>query len=107
MRKRLFLVCIALFTGLPLLAQTFGGITGEIRDAQAAVIPGAEVVVTNVATNVTRNTVSNDAGVYAFPSLPPGTYTLKVSKTGFKTSSRTDILIEVQQNARVDVELAV
>ena len=93
--------------GLSLFGQTFGEITGEVRDAQGAVIPGAEVSVTNIATNVSRSTMSNEAGVYAFPALPPGTYQLRVAKAGFKTTTRTDIELQVQQSARIDIELAV
>src|SRR6266498_376168 len=82
--KLVFLLCaLALYLCAPAGAQTLGEITGEVRDAQGAVIPGAEVIATNIATNVARNTMSNDAGVYAFPALPPGAYTVRVSKTGF------------------------
>jgi hypothetical protein len=88
-------------------AQTLGGITGEVRDAQGAVIPDAEITITNVATNAVRTTVSNDAGIYSFPAIPPGTYTLRASKVGFKVTTRTDIEIQVQQNARIDLELTV
>jgi len=88
-------------------AQTFGEITGAVRDPSGAVIPGAAITVTNAATNATRNTVSNDAGVYSFPLLPPGIYAVKVEKQGFKTISRTDIQLQVQQSARLDVEMQV
>src|SRR5713226_3063619 len=107
MRRVLCLAGLSLLTCLPFFAQTLGEITGEVRDAQGAVIPGADVAVTNIATNVSRATVSNDAGVYAFPALPPGTYNLRVSKAGFKTAARTAIEIQVQQSARVDIELAI
>ena len=72
-----------------------------------AAIPAAQITVTNVDTNATRSAVSNEVGYYTFPALPPGTYNLKAEKVGFKTVTRPDILIQVQQNARVDVELPV
>ncbi len=93
--------------GLPIFGQTFGEITGEVRDSQGAVIPGAEVSVTNVAQNVSRTTTTNDAGLDAFPALPPGSYNLRVAKTGFKSATRTNVELQVQQSARIDVELVV
>ena len=88
-------------------SQTFGEITGAVRDPSGAVIAGATVTVTNVATNASRTTTTNDAGVYSFPALPPGSYRLKVEQQGFKTVSRTDIELQVQQSARLDIEMAV
>jgi hypothetical protein len=51
--------------------------------------------------------VTNGSGEYAFPSLPPGVYSVKAEKTGFKTTVRNQIEIQVQQNARLDFELPV
>ncbi|MBI1791815.1 MAG: TonB-dependent receptor [Acidobacteria bacterium] len=99
-------ICILLFS-LPVFGQTFGEITGEVRDPTGAVIGGASITITNVATNATRNATSNDSGVYGFPSLPPGIYNIKVEKAGFKTTTRNQVEIQVQQNARIDFELQV
>ena len=80
---------VALFAlGLPacLQAQTFGEITGEIRDSSGAVVTDAGVTVTNRATNVTRTGVTNESGVYSFPSLPPGLYELRVEKAGLSNN---------------------
>ena len=98
---------LAVVCSLPALAQTLGEITGEVRDASGAVIGGATVTVTNVNTNAVRSTVSNATGVYSFPSLPPGTYNLKVEMAGFKTVTRNQVEIQVQQNARIDFEMQV
>ena len=66
-------------------AQQFtGGVRGAVRDANG-VIPGVAVTLTNEATNVSRETVTNDVGQYNFPAVPPGTYTLKSQLTGYKT----------------------
>lgn len=100
---------VALFAlGLPacLLAQTFGEITGEIRDASGAVVTDAALTVTNRATNVTRTSATNESGVYSFPSLPPGIYELRVEKQGFRSATRSDIELQVQQSARIDITLA-
>src|SRR6202165_1850330 len=87
-------------------AQTFGAITGEVRDPSGAVTPNASITATNVATNVSRSTSSNDSGVYSFPDLIPATYQVKVSAPGFQTTTST-VEIQVQQTARVDVTLTV
>src|ERR1700682_508262 len=87
-------------------AQTFGAITGEVRDPSGAAAPNASVTATNVATNVARSTTTNESGVYSFPDLIPATYQVKVSDPGFQTTTST-VEIQVQQTARVDVTLTV
>ena len=62
----------------PAGAQQFtGGVRGAVRDANG-VVPGVAVTITNEATNIAREVVTNDVGQYNFPAVPPGTYTLKV-----------------------------
>ena len=66
-------------------AQTgTGSIAGIVRDAKQAVIPGAEVTVTNEATNISQKTISNDVGAYKVGALPLGHYKVVVDLTGFK-----------------------
>src|SRR5688572_20174981 len=104
MQTRLFAVAVmAVALTFPMSAQTFGDISGAIRDTSGASIPGVQVTLTNVDTNATRSAISNEAGLYAFPALPPGNYSVKAEKTGFKTVTRPSIPIEVQQSARVDL----
>ena len=67
-------------------AQTQGGIGGLVTDSSGAALSGADVTVTNKATHATRKTTTNKEGLYAFPSLPPGVYELKVEQKGFKTA---------------------
>jgi len=98
------LACLAL---APAAAQTFGEITGEVRDPTGAVITGASVTLTNVGTNATRSTESNNVGLYAFPAVPPGQYTVKAEKQGFKTYTRTGIQIQVELRARLDIDMQV
>jgi Carboxypeptidase regulatory-like domain len=103
------LVCLAFASGLamPLGAQTLGEITGVITDSSGAVIVGAKVTATNIGTNATRVATSNDAGVYSFPAMQPGAYTLKVEMAGFKSFTETGIQLQVQQTARIDVTMEV
>src|SRR5205085_8569857 len=84
-----------------------GSIAGETRDSSGAVIPEAKVTATNTGTNAQRVAITNASGEYAFPSLPPGIYTVTAEKPGFKTLVRSQVEIQVQLNARIDFELQV
>jgi hypothetical protein len=88
-------------------AQTFqGGLRGAVKDAQG-VIPGATVTLVNEATNVSRDTVTNESGGYSFPAVDPGTYTVKASVQGFKTFERRGIRIATQTFVTLDITLEV
>jgi hypothetical protein len=88
----------------PCFAQTLGTITGEVRDASGALVPGVTVTALNKATNATRATVTNAVGLYDFPALPPGSYTVKTELDGFKTATR-DVELQVQQTVRLNFAL--
>src|SRR4051794_25806668 len=83
-------------------SQTVGSITGEARDSTGAAVAGVSVTATNEGTGADRSVLTNDAGVYAFPSLAPGNYSLRAEKSGFKTILRRQIELHVQQAARID-----
>lgn len=105
-RLRAYCVLFALSV-FPLFSQTFGDISGEVRDSSGAAIPNARVVVINTDTNVSRETATNEAGAYSFPSLVPGPYRVRAEKEGFKSVTRTDLQLQVQQSARLDFEMTV
>src|SRR6185295_4617195 len=107
MRLLSFVVCLAVLLTAPAFSQTLGEITGQVTDSTGGVVPGAKISATNTGTNATRNAVSNDAGVYSFPAMQPGAYSVRVEKAGFKTVTRANIQLEVQQTARLDFELPV
>src|SRR5687767_3233485 len=74
-------------------AQSFqGGMRGTIKDAQG-VIPGVTITLVNEATNVSRDTVSNQSGEYSFPALDNGSYTARATVQGFKTFERRGIRV--------------
>src|SRR5215831_5801189 len=104
MRRTLWAVLTALMLCAPASAQTLGTITGEVKDSTGAVVPGVTVTVTNKATNATRTTITNAVGLFDFPALPPGTYSVKSELDGFKTATR-DVELQVQQTARVNFTL--
>jgi hypothetical protein len=103
-RRTLFAGLTWLLLCAPGFAQTLGTITGEVKDSSGAVVPGATVTVVNKATNATRTTVSNEVGLFDFPALPPGLYTVKSELEGFKSAS-SDLELQVQQTARVNFTL--
>src|SRR4051812_17825366 len=88
-------------------AQTLGGIVGEVKDASGAMMTAAKVTATNVETNVARETVTNASGLFTFPSLVPGVYSIRVEAPGFQAMQRNNVEIQVQQTARVDFTLAI
>jgi hypothetical protein len=101
-------ILAAILTAIPLHAQTlYGSFVGNVTDAQGAIVPGATVTVTNKGTNLTRDTVTNEEGVYSLPNLPPGDYDLKVNLSGFREFVQTTIPVRAGQIARIDVKLTV
>ena len=108
-RLRIVLVVAIVMTlsATRLLAQTFGEITGRVTDASGAVMANASVTLTNTNTNAVRQTAATDAGVYSFPSVAPGFYSVKTEVAGFKTWISQPFELQVQQVARLDVVLQV
>ena len=104
MSRRVLAVVVWLFLGAPGYAQTLGTITGEVKDQSDAAIPGATVTAQNVATNAVRVQQSNEAGVYTFPAMPPGTYQVKAELTGFKNVQNA-VELHVEETLRVDFKL--
>jgi hypothetical protein len=90
-----------------LTAQTQGQFSGFIKDTSGAVVVGASVTVTNAGTGIARGTTTNEAGIYTVPLLQPGIYNIRVTANGFKTATRTQITLDVAQNATVDFSLDV
>ena len=91
-----------------LLAQsTYGTLLGTVKDATGAVVPGASVVVTEVATNISKSGAANERGDFEIPNLLPGTYEIAVSAGGFKRFVRRGVGLEPRAEVRVDATLEV
>ena len=105
----IFLVFALLIAFSPVLGQVrdTASLFGTISDAQAAVTPGASVAVVNTATGLTRSATTDASGGYVFTLLPVGTYDLTVEMAGFRKSERRNILLQANENIRVDVSLVV
>jgi hypothetical protein len=107
--RALCAICAAAFLSLPIGAfaqSSQGGLRGTVKDTQG-VIPGVAVTLINEATNVARETVTNESGEYSFPAVDPSTYTLKVGVQGFKSFERQGVRISTQQFVTLDVVLEV
>jgi hypothetical protein len=85
--------------------QETATITGTVTDATGAIIPRAAVTVTNVQTNLSVRTESDDRGLYVVPSLRPGDYSVTAQSSGFPKTVRSGITLQVAQVARVDITL--
>lgn len=91
-----------------LLAQSpNGNINGLVVDPSSRAIVGAEIVAANDATGVQYTTKTNDEGIYVFPDLPPGPYRLQISKIGFKTIIKPDIVLNVQDALSINFTLPI
>ncbi len=86
-------------------AQTTSTLTGTTLDGTGAVVPAAKITITNQETQLTREVVSDDGGTYNIPLLPPGQYSVTVSKDGFRPIKQENIRLEVNQQARLDFTL--
>ena len=84
-----------------------GTIVGSVHDPSGAAVPGAQVAVTNTATNVTRTTQSDASGEYQMPALIPGTYSVKASATGFTPQQANNVVINVQSRQLVNFALKI
>lgn len=98
------LVSLAAIFPSPVLSAELVGI---IWDASGAVLPDANVSLTNLRTGILRKTSSNESGYYSIGFLPPGSYRLTVRREGFMVSSKGDLRLEVDQRFRLDITMAV
>jgi hypothetical protein len=72
-------------------------IVGRVTDGTGAVIPGANITITNIGTNESRSVIANDNGEYAIPQIAPGQYTLTAEYAGFNKVVRSGIVLETNQ----------
>src|SRR5262249_40660280 len=82
-------------------------ISGNVTDSTGAVIISARISAVNNATGFRRDTVSNQQGQYNLPGLTPGAYTVLVEFSGFRRSEFSNIVLQVDQNARLDAVLEI
>jgi hypothetical protein len=84
---------------------TSATVSGTIKDETGGVLPGVDVVITNVGTGLTRSAVTDTNGYFTVPGLAPGTYEARASVQGFRTAVQRGIVLEVAQQAALDLVL--
>ncbi len=109
MKLRFALLCATLLMASMVLVfpQSQGTISGVVKDPTGAVIPGAEVILTNVDTGVKRTVVSDDAGFYNATNVEVGNYKVSVTMPGFKTATSDITKVDARSNRVVNITLQV
>ncbi len=103
--KKTFALSLML-AAMPVFGQfQRGSIVGSITDPSGSVIVGAKVSLRNVNTSQERSAVTNERGDYTFPTLLPGVYTVSAESSGFRTEVVSNIQLQVNQTARIDMKL--
>ncbi|MBI5280395.1 MAG: carboxypeptidase regulatory-like domain-containing protein [Candidatus Solibacter usitatus] len=96
-----------LLSGLAFAQEYRATILGQVTDTSKSVIPKATVKATKQDTNLSKETITNEQGIYTLPSLDPGVYTVTVGSSGFQTTRRTDIVLQVAEKLNLNVVLEV
>ena len=106
--KWVTLIALLLLAGIGRVSaqETRGAIEGTVKDASGAVLPGVTVEAKN-ASGATVVAVTDDRGMYRFPALPVGTYTITASLQGFNKAERPDVLLTLGQQLRADLVMTV
>ena len=102
-------ICLLLFVSVAgIHAQVSGAsLTGAVKDSSGAIIPNAQVFITDTATSVVRTVFTDSAGLYTAPNLLPGTYEIKVTAPGFSTQLQKGITLTVGAEQLLDISMRV
>jgi hypothetical protein len=101
-------LCMSLVFSVPAAAQTvLGSITGTVKDATGAAVPGAAVAAENIGTNLTVTAHSDNNGSYLIPNLPAGMYKVTFKKEGFDAETHTEVPVNGDRTTTVDASLKV
>jgi hypothetical protein len=105
---RAILICACLLLQLVVAyGQTQSRLTGTVTDSSGAVIPGAKIELRNAGTGVVQTALTSPAGTYDFPTVPPGVYELRCQAEGFKSYTRSGIVLDTGFSRSVNIEMAV
>src|SRR5262245_10614755 len=105
---RAALLAFVVFASTPLFSQSSNGtISGTVSDTSGAIVPGVTVTATNNATGIVTTVLSNDAGVYNFASLLPGTYKVSATLPGFQMTTFNDVQLGNAGQLRLNITLQV
>lgn len=103
---QLLTLCLVLFAARGVWGQANAGVTGTVTDSTGAVVPDANVTVTNEGTSVSSKSTTSSSGTYSVTGLTPGSYTITVEKTGFKKAVNNHVNVEVTVTSTINVSLS-
>jgi hypothetical protein len=106
-RASLFVLLFLLLGTVASRAATGGSISGSISDPSGAAIPGAALSLINDAQQTPYRTTSDRKGLYSFPDLPVGHYTLTIAANGFASQRRLNLTVDSDSAIRVDITLRI
>lgn len=107
MKRLLLFLGLCLFASIGLGQSTNATLSGGVTDPSGKLILGADVEIANDATGVVYSARTNSSGMYLVPILPPGHYHVQVSKPGFKTIIKADVVLSVQSAVALNFTLPV
>ncbi|MGB6697059.1 MAG: carboxypeptidase-like regulatory domain-containing protein, partial [Terracidiphilus sp.] len=87
--------------------EATANVNGAVKDPSGAAIPKAQIELTNINTGVVRRTSTNADGIYNFPSVVPGAYSMQASASGFTSVTQPAVTLEVGQTATFDFQMKV
>jgi hypothetical protein len=100
-------LCVLVCVAANVVAQNSGSITGTVRDATGAVVPGAQIALSDAQKGIALKTTTNSGGDYLVAGLPTGTFDLSITAKGFRKYEAAGIVLETAQKARVDAVLEI
>ena len=107
-RTLLCLLAVVAFAAIPAVAQTVtASLVGHVADSSGAAVAGVKIVATEATRNVSRETLTNDAGNYTLNSVEPGLYRVAIEQSGFKRFVKDSINVAINSTVRVDAVLEV
>jgi hypothetical protein len=89
------------------LAQTTGQVIGTVVDAQGGVLPGVTVTASSPQLQGTRTAITDGTGTFRFPTLPPGTYTIKANLAGFQDAAQENVTVSLDKSATLNLKMQV
>jgi hypothetical protein len=102
-----FAVLLLSFTGILSAQSERGTISGAVTDPTGAIVPGAKVAIRNLSTNVTSSILTNETGGYVAPNLPPGDYSVRVEKEGFRVAILNQLTLNAASSVRADFTMEI
>ena len=105
-RKMLRCIPLLLLSAISLFGQASASLNGRVTDPLRDPLSGTAVTVTNAASGIARDTVTNGDGLYNVPSLVPGNYNIKVTAQGFSATETTGVELLTGSDLSVDIMMS-